>query len=161
MKSPKSRLEQRKGTDGVRLASKKIGQPVKKEGIENPAVAKAVTKRLLDECNNPMGRIAFQIGIEEAKEFLAGGFEKVDKGTEMANVILMLVDSGEMPLEEAEEKLVKLQTAANGGVPVNEEEKEKAVRKAIDVARSIVDSISVPASGSAARKREVKKKRFK
>ena len=60
---------------------------------------------------------------------------------ETANLIMALVDSGELSLEKAEQELVKLQTAANGGNPIDEDETKKAVDAAIESVHSIVAEI--------------------
>ena len=170
MKSAKYRSNQRKAKDGVRLTSEKVAQPVKKGGIEDSAVAKAVTERLLDERKTPEERIAFQTGMEEAKQFVAGltpeetanlklpmsveaAEQILDASTdgkltpkETANLIMALVDSGELSLEKAEQELVKLQTAANGGNPIDEDETKKAVDAAIESVHSIVAEIHAASS---------------
>jgi hypothetical protein len=165
MKPAKTRSNQRKTKDGVRLTSEKVAQPVKKGGIEDSAVAKAVTERLLDEYKTPEERIGFQTGWEEAKQSLArltpeetanlklpmsveATEQILDASTdrkltpkETANLIMALVDFGDLSLEKAEQELVKLQTAANGGIPIDEDETKKAVDAAIESVHSIVAEI--------------------
>jgi hypothetical protein len=175
MKSAKSRSKQRNAKDGVRLTSKKVVKPMKKRGIENTVVAKATTEFLLENCKDPIERSSMEMGIEDAKLMLASCpnendihnitvdqiLKFVDEGKEKANVILELVDAGKLSLPRAERELVKLQTEARGGIPVDEDETKKAVAAVLESARSLVDEFHEAQAAPAARRARVIKARSK
>ena len=91
------------------------------------AVIKAALDTMLDSLPTPEERYSFLLGVQDAKKLMAGHSISELTPELKANVILAMVDGGSLGLEEAERWLISLQTEANGGVPVDEEQKRKAV----------------------------------
>ena len=90
-------------------------------------VIKAAVEAKLDSLPTPELRNAFLLGVQDAEKLMAGHSISELTPELKANVILARVDNGSLGLEEAERLLISLQTEANGGVPVDEEQKRKAV----------------------------------
>ena len=127
MKSAKPRSKSRHAGTSARNSATSVEKPVTKWEPPAEAVIKAALDTMLDSLPTPEERYSFLLGVQDAKKLMAGHSISELTPELKANVILAMVDGGSLGLEEAERWLISLQTEANGGVPVDEEQKRKAV----------------------------------